>query len=431
MTLTLTRTEKVCHVNMLYNHSALPNCTIPARHVQRLCPCIPLDKYYEHTTAFREVEQTRQLDPETEATAADFAKVRAAHPSGCYPTITQFTDELDARCGAYLSNISNIRTVTIMAAPFLFARTVKFHVHYHESGIRAVLKVSQDGFLFEPSSEWLAWHTDRLMGIRKVPPSTWIEMPLVQLEAAIANTNDTGLIEWATSAFVHHSNKTKRLYQNPVTNQTMVGCFGQLWMADVHQLDLSVFAMPYKRWITWYTPGKKGPSDRHQAEVMPQLAEQAVYDYVLGNDDRRTNKNCYVAGGCKYQCRRPGEDTLSHLGPPTLLYIDQGKAFYMSGEPPNPLSEPNNTFCMFPRRIYDVCVRFSSNTSTGKVSSKAPAHLRTTLFHRLKDTSPKQIYGLVGDSHVKYTQRRLEQLLQHVAMCVQKYGEQRVFVWPH
>ena len=423
-------TDKVCYINVMYNASALPNCTIWAKHVARLCPCVPLDKYYEPTVAFHNVSHTRHMDAEVQATDADYRKAREAHPSGCYPTITDFTDEVDEKCGAYLSNVSNIRTIKVMAAPFLFARTVKFHVHYHEPGIRAVLKVSQDGFLFEPHSEWMAWRVDRLMNIRRVPPTHWIDIPMRMLEDAIAAGNDTALTDWTNTAFVHHSQKTKRVHRDPDTGQDMLGCSVQLWMADVHQLDLSIFAMPYKRWVEWYTPGKKPPKNANQTSAMPSLAEQVIYDYILGNDDRRTNKNCYVAGGCRYQCRRPDGDDQSHLGPPTLLYIDQGKAFYMRDDPPNPLSDPNNTYCKLPRHMYRTCVRFSANNTDGKVSSKAPKALRTTLFHRLRDSTPEHIYRLVGDSQVKYCQRRLEAFLKHVHWCIDKYGEDRVLLWP-
>ena len=196
----------------------------------------------------------------------------------------------------------------------------------------------------------------------------------------------------------------------------VVGGSAQLWMADIHRLDVSVYAVPFGRWVSWFTPGAPQPPLPERRAAMPFLADQTVFDYVIGNDDRNTNKNNYVAGGCKWTCLRAGPEP-QHLGPPTFVHLDHGKAFYKTGDPDFvALSAKNNTFCKYGNRTYQALRGYDG--AWGAFERDLRARVRPG------------IYSYIPARHYRAAHARLEKWLKHVRACEAAYGHDAVFPWP-
>lgn len=95
------------------------------------------------------------------------------------------TREGEARCLSYLADWSNVRRVTLLGRSPWVGRTIKFLLHYHEEGIYGVLKLPQRHFPQEARNEVAAFAVDRLLGLDRIPPTSWVYVPLHELEKTL------------------------------------------------------------------------------------------------------------------------------------------------------------------------------------------------------------------------------------------------------
>eukprot|EP00668_Euglena_longa_P033048 GGOE01042552.1.p1 GENE.GGOE01042552.1~~GGOE01042552.1.p1 ORF type:complete len:443 (+),score=127.19 GGOE01042552.1:74-1402(+) len=332
--------------------------------------------------------------------------------SFCNASVTLYTEESDARCLAFLTNPHNIASIAPMASIMALARTIKFKVKYKLGNIRAIAKVPQNNFPFEPYSEYLGFRIDRLLGMNKVPPTAWVQIPVAALKDSLSIITDTSFHEWVNRDVFDFPEVKHQL--KDVNGVPHMAVSMQLWMSDVHPLQDSSWAID-KHWQPYFYPTT--PLRTH--EVLPHLSDLAVLDFVLSNPDRRLDKNTYVAGGCRRNCeRRRGE--LPHVGAISLVPIDQGSSFYTNVPPENnPLSPHGNDFCRFRRTTVQ---HLKAMRSSGK--GQNPLH--NTLTNHL----PKIIIHVVRPQRIQWAQERLDILVQHIEDCERRFGAEPVNVWP-
>eukprot|EP00759_Apiculatamorpha_spiralis_P031358 PhF_6_TR33015/c0_g1_i1/m.48653 len=109
------------------------------------------------------------------------------HPPKVYSTLLQetgcdvftvpFNPTQDTACIAYLSNMDNWADLVPIKQRF-DERTIKFKVKYKNPLLKAMLKVPQRLFPYEPAHEIGSFVSDRLMGINRVPPTVYIALPI-------------------------------------------------------------------------------------------------------------------------------------------------------------------------------------------------------------------------------------------------------------
>jgi hypothetical protein len=112
------------------------------------------------------------------------------------------------RCLEYLSNYTNVRNVTAMLSTARFGRTVKMKLSYGlppgsscRRPIEGVAKLPQSLFPLEPYSEYLAFELDQMLQLNYVPPTTWIFLPIADVErAALDSLNGLSAVDAAVDA---------------------------------------------------------------------------------------------------------------------------------------------------------------------------------------------------------------------------------------
>eukprot|EP00667_Euglena_gracilis_P011530 EG_transcript_11794 len=396
--------------SFLLHGSDHPQATIPRSTPTAAADSLPPQKPRKPRKRTATSKQPPAAPPTPPAVSADPALVHNA--SFCNASVTAYTAESDARCLAYLADPLNIASIAPMASIMALARTIKFKVKYKQNNIRAIAKVPQNNFPFEPHSEFLGFRIDRLLGMNKIPPTAWVEIPVSALKDSLSVITDTSFHEWVTRDVFDFPEVRQQLRDRNGAPHLAVSM--QLWMSDVHPLQDSAWAID-RHWQPYFYPST--PLRTH--EVLPHLSDLAVLDFVLANPDRRLDKNTYVAGGCQRNCeRRRGE--LPHIGPITLVPIDQGSSFYTNVPPDNnPLTPRGNDFCRFRRTtVQHLKAMHNGGHRQNPFSTAVTKHL------------PKVIVHVVRQTRIQWAQERLDTLVQHIEDCERRFGTEQVNIWP-
>eukprot|EP01006_Ploeotia_vitrea_P046534 TRINITY_DN67031_c6_g7_i1.p2 TRINITY_DN67031_c6_g7~~TRINITY_DN67031_c6_g7_i1.p2 ORF type:complete len:665 (-),score=40.97 TRINITY_DN67031_c6_g7_i1:2260-4254(-) len=383
--------------------------------IKRLCPCTFLDGIWKKPKRF-----TGWINDNPNATKP----IQARFKSGCDPTNTNFGIPGDRKCVPYLSNISNIQYIQPMAANLLIGRTVKFKVYYKEKFVSAMLKVPQEGFPSDPSTEYMSFQVDRVLSFYRTPPTAWMQFPVAKLLEAIDKA-DSAYKSEMTRNFYEFTKRNGGIKM--VNGEETVGVMIQLWMLDIHRLMDSTWHIPWGKWRTYFDtktplPIKGKRREPNIEKSIPSIGDMVLFDYLLGNDDRAPNKNTFVAGGCKYDCS-VNERMPRHKGNVTLLFIDNGRAFVSDTRVKwgNALHDSKGTdFCAFRRPTLD---KFH------KVADRAKKN-KDTFAEMVKAKTPEDCWKKVGAPAFTALQKRFEELMDHFAMCVKKLGKAKVYHWP-
>ena len=120
-------------------------------------------------------------EPTNHDSADGVAEETCPCPVGATRAPTEFR-ELD--CLEYLSNFNNVVKVRPMLSNIKFGRTVKMLVEYRHRCVRGIVKTPQSLFPLEPYSEYAAYELDRMLRLGYVPPTTWLFVPVAELEMA-------------------------------------------------------------------------------------------------------------------------------------------------------------------------------------------------------------------------------------------------------
>eukprot|EP01062_Namystynia_karyoxenos_P053257 TRINITY_DN4305_c1_g1_i1.p1 TRINITY_DN4305_c1_g1~~TRINITY_DN4305_c1_g1_i1.p1 ORF type:complete len:816 (+),score=264.68 TRINITY_DN4305_c1_g1_i1:109-2448(+) len=357
----------------------------------------------------------------------------AAEATGCDMLTVPFRAESDERCLAYMANQSNWADLRPMTQKF-DERTVKFKVRFRHKPLRAIIKVPQRLFPYEPTSEVGSFHADRVMQINRVPPTAWAQVPVETLKKAVhEHAKEVGLVDrfareahvkdfeaWVDEEFFSFSRERGLLEGDTI------GVSVQLFIADVRPLlgsDLSIPWTPHDPgWQRTLDPGDVGFGAKHAAAYIRQ-AELAMYDFVLGNGDRSPNKNNFVVGACRHrrhleECGNDPEENPRHPGPPNFLTLDNGMTFMYrltpdrSPDGPNPLLSPK--FCTFYRPLLQRLHALRSKGSTQPFAEQMAARL------------PPHVLNTIRKRNLQKCQQRIADLLKQADKCLGDFPEHSV-----
>ncbi|RNF01312.1 uncharacterized protein Tco025E_08607 [Trypanosoma conorhini] len=195
-------------------------------------------------------------------------------------------------------------------------------------------------------------------------------------------------------------------------------------------------------WHRWFNPLYNGTVVTYAPLVA--LSEQAMFDYILGNNDRFPNKNSFaVIGGC--QCGGQDDVNLGCSGGgnnkgarafPTILHLDHGMAFK---EPAaalvnNPLAKlgERQTLCMFYKpllwRLWSIEKQLTQR-HTGDVTGadwspcveKGEVDRKELWVNFLMAHVSRVIRRVVGHAAFQASGRRMLRLLQRANACLAVY----------
>eukprot|EP01012_Entosiphon_sulcatum_P051934 TRINITY_DN71324_c0_g1_i1.p1 TRINITY_DN71324_c0_g1~~TRINITY_DN71324_c0_g1_i1.p1 ORF type:complete len:515 (-),score=94.16 TRINITY_DN71324_c0_g1_i1:75-1619(-) len=383
---------------------------------------------------FREPEKDFALPANAEQRDKDDRKWRA-----CDPTSTNYTSETDRLCTQYLSNRHNLLRIKPMSSILSFARTLKLKAtlaHSPSSSsssassssssslLKAVMKVSQRKFLFEPYSELLGYWVDRILGMNRVPPTGWVEMPVDWLRAAVAHMPNE-YVRWLQQ-YVLDNGEIKAAMRRGGggggggADVRFMSFSLQLWMHDVHSITDTQLQIPHD--YLRYCDSRMAAVPAKYRNGIGEMSDLTVFDFIIGNTDRGFGKNNYAVGGCK-PSNCPKDPSQRHRGPPQLIHLDQGSAFYKrpgpQGNPLTPAQGSNSTFCRFRRRTGERLLALANRK--GRPKSE-------TLWGQLKANVPAVVFRFVKDSRVYAAQDRLDLLVKHIRQhCLVSHTESEVF----
>ncbi|RNF26371.1 uncharacterized protein Tco025E_01331 [Trypanosoma conorhini] len=304
----------------------------------------------------------------------NWLRTRVGSVEFCDPADADYTPSKDVACLAYLRNPANWLALKPLSSLLASGRTIKFLLSFRHGNVTAVVKLPQKKFELEPASETVAFHMDRVLGFRRVPPTAWVQIPVDYIKAAAASL---GLFyaHWVESAvFTLKRAKAVTSRCEDARLRNVLGGPGpkcilasvQLWMWDVHLVEQTSFARHMPR-----LPAKRrGPGGRKSGlKFAPDAAEddwmekilgsaqtraggggtppspdllarerwdQMAFDAIIANYDRWQGHNSYVLAACNptlpchaAQARRlyerPSRST------PRFIYVDQGSSFYREG----------------------------------------------------------------------------------------------------
>eukprot|EP00668_Euglena_longa_P035488 GGOE01045586.1.p1 GENE.GGOE01045586.1~~GGOE01045586.1.p1 ORF type:complete len:448 (-),score=132.77 GGOE01045586.1:489-1706(-) len=329
----------------------------------------------------------------------------------CDPGNFEFHAASDDRCiSRYLANRHNIRSIQPMSATLNFARTIKFRVTFRHSTkdrpLKAILKVPQKKFVLEPYSELLGFKVDRLMGIKRVPPTGWLELPLEWLQLAV-NRMDDIYIQWFKS-FVVEYDQIQPLMRTDKYGEKHVNVSLQLWMYGLHPLE-DTSMMPPAEWEDFLRA--KVPVPPAWRPLMAELSDLLAFDFIIGNSDRGPHKNNYAIRSCLRNC---GGDPRPDDGPPIFVHVDQGSAFYRAVGP------DANPYTSLAANPAGRCWLFRRSTAKRiqDLASKSSRH--HTLLDQLRKKTPDMVLQHIGFDLVRAAQDRLDQLAQHLGAACSK-----------
>lgn len=353
----------------------------------------------------------------------------------CDPSDNVFTAEVDAACRAYLANPANWVSLKPMSAILSTGRTIKFRL-FLRNGAVAVMKVPQKKFVLEPSSEIMAYETDRLMNFRRVPPTAWVSFPVKYLQAASASKRidyaDGFYSQWFQQFVLDYQQSAAALHKDKATGEKMLHVSLQLWMHDVHNADETALRPP-EHHASLMDAGSTFPPDASNwtRAAIAELSDVSLFDFIIGNSDRWFGHNSFAYGGCgvapaaggrRASCTLPPpEKRIS--GPPAYAFIDQGSSFYRAGPPEENLYYGGAK----DRPTSDQLCRLRRATAETIVALGKPAAADVDYLAQMVRRLPKGIFAIGSKYLVKAARTRVELLTQMITKCTEHHPREQVF----
>ena len=439
-------TDRMCYQNPLDYKRLRPNCSVSTPGRQRLCPCLPLEEAYQLPVSF----DVFGLTSSNESMNNRPTDVDADHQvSGCYPSRGASFFQNDSKCVSYLSDPRNIDFITSVGRTLRIGRTAKLMAHYKENGVKAIIKVPQRKFPHEAQSEYIAYVVDRALGVYRVPPTAFVFLKHSVLRRGFENVtaqerNES--LSFVEDEVWHHVTERNANYNKiEAGTEPSLGVSLQLWINDVHPMSHTNMTLPPKfhEMLVFEHHNKKGgkssggaPVPAKYARAVGELMRMNIFDFIIGNDDRRPpDKNTYVAGGCKAYCR--GSSAFGFLDEPQVVYIDQGRSVHFAGDPEGNLlssgTKDSDMVCRnFPKDVVQRALDLSHNISSvgalnktvtarsvhGEGDSAEGATFTNTLERQILSSVDPKIIAVLQEERINMLQNRLERFLMHVKRCL-------------
>lgn len=379
---------------------------------------------------------------------------RARTLSGCNPIDVPFNPSEDDACIRTMTNTS--LWAELLPEPMRYdSRTIKFRIRFADAAggaaLESIVKVPQRLFPYEAFSEVAAYHADRVLGVRRIPPTGWACIPTRMIRMAVAlhaegletiddflkDSHAANFADWVDRDLFQYAAENQLLERNGANGggEECVGASIQSRVADaVHLLD-STLRIPYiPHNASWHkhfdltTSGRVLFAEKKYVASLVHIADVNAFDFVTGNHDRSPNKNNFVVGGCASKCRarrqeEEQEERLVHPGHPTFVHLDQGMAFY--GTPnTNPITLAikrkkkegvDNTFCLFRAPTVNQLYKMAEPDATQPELSV----FHTAMTARVA-SSPRAIRGFLSESKLRDCTKRIRQLLAVVESCLKQ-----------
>jgi hypothetical protein len=345
-------------------------------------------------------------------------------------------------------------------APKFEQRTIKFRVRM-PNGVRAqdsslpaeveaILKVPQMMFPTEPFSEAAAYTVERVLGVNRIPPTVLLPVDLEKLSEVVRRLgagvpmvnefNDRQMTwdQWVLADVRKWLLGSKN--ENFMMNSTHVWCSLQLVIADVVPLLDSTLKLPYSKakpgWHRWFNPRWDGFRQLHRKNnrtraALLAVAELAMMDFLLLNNDRSPNKNNFIVRGCigfdpetRCDTGKSPSARADRVLSATFVHLDQGMALNGFPHPHNPIAKPkNNTFCWFYRPLLERVRRYVGGRDKDAVNAA------------LLQAMPRGVVLALGRRKVEQVGPQMLQLLAKADACRSTYrnaslGETVRDVWP-
>ena len=370
----------------------------------------------------------------------------------CDPQDADFRADTDDACMQYLTHLPNMLSIKPMASILSTGRTIKFKVFYRHNHTQAVIKVSQKKFVLEPSSEVMAFHTDRVLGILRVPPAAWAPLPVDFLKAAAASM-DAFYVQWFQKFVLDYEQvkplKSTNCFVGRGKRASSGGCLNvsiQLWLADVHPAEESSVSPPrkYRAALELLNTSSDDSKAARHAEAakdlasrsgfrlaVGELANQFLFDFIIGNSDRWFGHNSFALGGCSSEkCfddyrKRPWMQSRSSA---RLAFIDQGSSFYgRSGPEMNPFTKNVGSLCRFnaatASRLLEMIPPGPAGLEAGGKTPQKPGY---ALYKHVKDRLPKGIFYVASSYLLKAAGTRAERVAKQVRDCLSNFTKSDV-----
>eukprot|EP01062_Namystynia_karyoxenos_P074192 TRINITY_DN71033_c0_g1_i1.p1 TRINITY_DN71033_c0_g1~~TRINITY_DN71033_c0_g1_i1.p1 ORF type:complete len:531 (+),score=165.35 TRINITY_DN71033_c0_g1_i1:70-1662(+) len=348
----------------------------------------------------------------------------------CNASDFAYTPRKDAACRTFLADFRNWRRLRPMSSVLSEARTIKFIATLGEGAdaVRAVIKIPQFKFMVEPYSELIAYETDRLLGVERVPPTVWVAIPLSWFRAAAAVFMPDMYVQWL-ECFVFEKPEISKLIKqwgappqfphSAQAGENSLWVSAQLWMQGVKPLSATPLR-PARRYTELLDPGSghwpPPSSPRLGLWALAEISDLSVFDHVIGNNDRTVHKNAFGVGDCDspgWDCKPDGDAARR----PRMVYLDQGSSFYSRDATHVSLyrksADAQPSACRFRRGTYERLREFREK------------RLERALFKAL----PSE--GFFNHAHrwqIQGAQHRLATLLDHIeGRCLKRFKEGQVF----
>ncbi|KAJ9468573.1 Protein of unknown function (DUF1193) [Diplonema papillatum] len=303
----------------------------------------------------------------------------------CDPTDVTFGNE--EACLAFLGDVRNWVAVKPLASILAKSRTIKYQVELL-GGVRAMLKVSQYKFLYEPYSELFAFHVDRALNFSRVPPVAWVAIPTVWLQSASARM-PAMYCQWVQKFVFDQVSVRKTIRPRcPFAPAPTIYVSVQLWVANVGSYAKSPLKVKHaKTLLSGSSSARSIEGEPGVAYALGEFSDLMVFDFIVGNNDR-SDKNTFAL---------PGQ----------LVWLDNGSSFYGTdppkGHPMKITSRHNASMCIF-RKATLAAVRASKGT-----------RLLDAVNARLAGTPG--LWGFARPSQLSRAQARLNLLLKTFTYC--------------
>ena len=350
------------------------------------------------------------------------------------------TEEEEWQCLGYLGNFSNVAKIEPMLSNLKFGRTAKYQIVYENPCVRAIAKPPQKSFPLEPYAEYVAFEIDRLLQLKYVPPTTWLFLPLMLMESAAEFFKNGGTegaksaksyASWLSEEVMEYAVQHRLTTIDPNSHKMVLGCSVQLWVdgarwhrATPLEYDDAYISLLTQESAKLHEQGKlvSNPSVRkailntdskvkNVEKVLPYISDTVIFDTILANDDRSSQKNSHVyRHGLENEYR--------------YLHLDQGKSFYQQrvvskftlndlDDDPSKEAVGFQSICMFRTTTTKLLKQLSSGG----------------LMRRLTDLVPAPIRQQFSNNQLHWAQARVDAIQRHVDLCVKKVGEEAALPW--